>query len=105
MATWTWQLNTIRIKIRFFRTQNPLTVPLEKSKVKEGYRLCDLLTNAEVSNLLQTIEPDSLGMILNKGNFVPIPKALNPHGEAQLEMIKKLRGGKYPPKVPPGASH
>ncbi len=81
-------LNGVRIKIRFFRTQNPLTVPLEKSKVKEGYRLCDLLTNAEVSNLLQTIEPNSLGMILNKGNFVPIPKALNPHGEAQLEMIK-----------------
>ena len=81
-------LKAVRIKIRFFRTQNPLTVPLEKSKVKEGYRLYDLLTNAEVSNLLQTIQPDSLGMILNKGNFVPIPKALNPQGEAQLEMIK-----------------
>ena len=81
-------LNTARIKIRFFRTRNPLTVPLEKSKVKDGYRLCDLLTNAEVSNLLLTIEPNSLGMILNKGNFVPIPRALNPHGEAQLEMIK-----------------
>ncbi|SMD05937.1 Predicted Rossmann fold nucleotide-binding protein [Desulfocicer vacuolatum DSM 3385] len=81
-------LSSARIKIRFFRTRNPLTVPLEKNKVKDGYRLCDLLTNAEVSNLLQTIQPDSLGMILNKGNFVPIPMALNPHGEAQLEMIK-----------------
>ena len=40
-------LNQIRIRIRFFRTRNPLTVPLEKNKVKEGYRLCDLLTNAE----------------------------------------------------------
>ena len=81
-------LSTVRIKIRFFRTRNPLTVPLEKSKVKDGYRLSDLLTNAEVSNLLQTIAPDMLGMILNKGNFVPIPQAMDPRGEAQLEMIK-----------------
>jgi len=81
-------LDKIRIHIRFFRTRNPLTVPLEKSKVKEGYRLCDLLTNAEVSNLFNAIESSSLGMILNKGNFVQIPQALNPHGEAQLEIIK-----------------
>ena len=81
-------LDKIRIRIRFFRTRNPLTVPLEKNKVKEGYRLCDLLTNAEVSNLFNAIENQSLGMILNKGNFVQIPQALNPHGEAQLEIIK-----------------
>ncbi|RLB92150.1 MAG: DNA transporter [Deltaproteobacteria bacterium] len=81
-------LDKIRIRIRFFRTRNPLTVPLEKNKVKEGYRLCDLLTNAEVSTLFNAIGNASLGMILNKGNFVQIPQALNPHGEAQLEIIK-----------------
>ena len=81
-------LSQIKIRIRFFRANNPLTVPLEKTKVKEGYRLCDLLTNAEVSNFFSSIEPDSLGLILNKGNFVPIPRALNPQGEAQLEIIK-----------------
>ena len=81
-------LNQIRIRIRFFRTRNPLTVPLEKNKVKEGYRLCDLLTNAEVSTLINAIEDKSLGLILNRGNFVQIPQALNPQGEAQLEIIK-----------------
>lgn len=81
-------LDQIRIRIRFFRARNPLTVPLEKNKVKEGYRLSDLLTNAEVANLFKVIEPESLGMILNKGNFVQIPQALNPGGEAQLEIIK-----------------
>lgn len=44
-------LSDIRIRIRFFRSKNPLTVPLEKAKVKEGYRLCDLLTHAEVAGL------------------------------------------------------
>lgn len=81
-------LNDIKIRIRFFRTKNPLTVPLEKNKVKEGYRLYDLLTNAEISNLFQSIHQDSLGMILNKGNFVQIPRAQNPEGEAQYEIIK-----------------
>ncbi len=81
-------INKIRIRIRFFRTRNPLTVPLEKQKVKEGYRLCDLLTNAEVANLFTTIGLNSLGMILNKGNFIQIPQALDPNGEAQLEIIK-----------------
>ena len=66
-------LDKIRIRIRFFRTRNPLTVPLKKNKVKEGYRLCDLLTNAEVSTLFNAIGKASLGMILNKGNFVQIP--------------------------------
>ncbi|WP_022667550.1 LOG family protein [Desulfospira joergensenii] len=81
-------LERIRIRIRFYRADNPLTVPLEKIKVQEGYRLCDLLTNAEVANLFSSIEPDNLGLILNKGNFVQIPKALDPRGEAQLEIIK-----------------
>jgi predicted Rossmann-fold nucleotide-binding protein len=81
-------LDKIRIRIRFYRAGNPLTVPLEKNKVKEGYRLCDLLTNVEVSTLFDAIAGNSLGMILNKGNFVQIPRALNPHGEAQLEITK-----------------
>ena len=68
-------LSSIKVKIRFFRSKNPLTVPLEKNKVKDGYCLCDLLTNAEVSNLFNFIDKTSLGMILNKGNFVQIPKA------------------------------
>ncbi|MBF0302094.1 MAG: LOG family protein [Desulfamplus sp.] len=81
-------LNEIKIRVRFFRTKNPLTVPLEKNKVKEGYRLYDLLTNAEISNLFSSIHHNSLGMILNKGNFVQIPRAQNPEGEAQFEIIK-----------------
>ncbi len=81
-------LSSIKIKIRFFRSKNPLTVPLEKNKVKEGYCLCDLLTNAEVSNLFNFIEKTSLGMILNKANFVQISRALNPDGEAQIQIIK-----------------
>lgn len=81
-------LKKIRVKIRFFRAKNPLTVPLEKHKVKDGYRLSDLLTNAEISNLFTSMDEDTLGIILNKGNFVPIPKALNPLGEAQLEIIR-----------------
>ncbi len=81
-------LNQIKVRVRFFRTKNPLTVPLEKGKVKEGYRLYDLLTNSEISNLFRSIHHDSLGMILNKGNFIQIPRAQNPEGEAQLEIIK-----------------
>jgi len=81
-------LNEIKIRIRFFRTRNPLTVPLEKSKVKEGYRLYDLLTTSELSNLFLSIHTTSLGMILNKGTFVQIPRASNPEGEAQFEIIK-----------------
>ncbi|MBF0200162.1 MAG: LOG family protein [Desulfamplus sp.] len=81
-------LKDIKIRIRFFRSTNPLTVPLDKTKIKEGYRLYDLLTNSEVSNLFESIHGDSLGMILNKGNFVQIPRARNPEGEAQLEIIR-----------------
>lgn len=81
-------LETIRIRIRFFRARNPLTVPLEKTKVKNGYRLYDLLTTAEVSNLFESTQPTSLGMILNKGNFVQIPQAMSTQGEAQLEIIR-----------------
>ncbi|MBF0234866.1 MAG: LOG family protein, partial [Desulfamplus sp.] len=81
-------ISQIKIRIRFFRAKNPLTVPLEKSKVKNGYRLYDLLTNFELNNLFGSIHQDSLGMILNKGNFVQIPRARNPEGEAQFEIIK-----------------
>ncbi|MCG8636417.1 MAG: LOG family protein [Desulfobacterales bacterium] len=81
-------LDRIRIRIRFFRSKNPLAVPLEKTRVKEGYRLCDLLTHAEVSTLFKAMDEGSLGMILNKGNFVQVPKAMDPNGEAQLEIIR-----------------
>ena len=80
-------LSRVKVRIRFFRANNPLTVPLIKSKVKEGYRLSDLLTNAEVSNLFQFVKRTSLGMILNKNNFVQIPRAIDSHGQAQLQII------------------
>jgi predicted Rossmann-fold nucleotide-binding protein len=81
-------LAKIKVRIRFFRTDNPLTVPLEKTKIKNGYRLYDLLTTSEIYTLFQSIEKDSLGMILNKGNFIQIPRAIDSKGEAQLEIIK-----------------
>ncbi len=81
-------LKQIRVKIRFYRAKNPLTVPLEKAKVKDGYRLSDLLTNAEIANLFSVMDDKSLGLILNKANFIPIPKALDPFGQAQLEIIR-----------------
>lgn len=81
-------LSRIQIRIRFFRAKNPLTVPLIKNKVKDGYRLFDLLTNSEVSNLFQFVDDASLGMILNKNNFIQIALAIDPHGQAQLEIIK-----------------
>ena len=81
-------LNRIKVIIRFFRAKNPLTVPLIKNKVKDGYRLFDLLTNAEVSNLFQFVDEASLGMILNKNNFIQIASAIDPQGQAQLEIIK-----------------
>ncbi|MEX1302902.1 MAG: LOG family protein, partial [Desulfotignum sp.] len=81
-------LKDIRIRIRFFRAKNPLTVPLEKIKVKEGYRLSDLLTNAEIANLFAVMDEAALGMILNKANFIPVPKAMDPFGQAQLEIIR-----------------
>ncbi|MCK5836867.1 MAG: DNA transporter, partial [Desulfobacula sp.] len=81
-------LARIKVRIRFFRTHNPLTVPLEKTKIKNGYRLYDLLTTSEIYTLFQSIEKDSLGMILNKGNFIQIPRAIDSKGEAQLEIIK-----------------
>jgi predicted Rossmann-fold nucleotide-binding protein len=80
-------LQRVKVRIRFFRAKNPLTVPLIKNKVKDGYRLCDLLTTAEVSNLFQCVAEGSLGMILNKNNFVQIPRATNSQGQAQLEII------------------
>jgi predicted Rossmann-fold nucleotide-binding protein len=81
-------LSQIKVRIRFFRAKNPLTVPLIKNRVKDGYRLFDLLTNAEVNNLFQFVDDASLGMILNKNNFIQIARAFDPHGQAQLEIIK-----------------
>ncbi len=81
-------LSDIKVRIRFFRANNPLTVPLEKIKIKNGYRLYDLLTTSEIQTLFQSIEKDALGMILNKGNFIQIPRATDVNGEAQLEIIK-----------------
>lgn len=81
-------LASIKVRIRFFRTNNPLTVPLEKTKIKNGYRLYDLLTTSEIYTLFHSIEKDSLGMILNKGNFIQVPRATDSRGEAQLEIIK-----------------
>lgn len=81
-------LKRVKVRIRFFRARNPLTVPLIKSKVKDGYRLCDLLTNTEVSNLFQFIEDQSLGMILNKNNFIQIARSMDSLGQVQLEIIK-----------------
>jgi len=81
-------LSQVKIRIRFFRAKNPLTVPLIKNKVKDGYRLFDLLTNAEVNNLFQFVDETSLGMILNKNNFIQIARAIDPEGQAQLEIIK-----------------
>lgn len=83
------RLDRIKVRIRFFRSQNPLTVPLDKTRIKNGYRLYDLLTTSEIHNLFTTIEPDSMGMILNKGRFTQIPEAKDPNGEAQLEIIKQ----------------
>jgi len=81
-------LSRVKVRIRFFRAKNPLTVPLIKNKVKDGYRLFDLLTNAEVSNLFNFVDEESLGMILNKNNFVQISRAIDSKGQAQLEIIK-----------------
>ena len=82
-------LDRIKVRIRFFRSKNPLTVPLDKTRIKNGYRLYDLLTTSEIHNLFEVIEPDSMGMILNKGRFTQIPRAGEPNGEAQLEIIKQ----------------
>ena len=95
-------LSKIKVRIRFFRANNPLTVPLIKNKVKDGYRLCDLLTTGEVRNLFQFVEEQSLGMILNKNNFSQIPRAMDSEGQAQLEIITNavlestIRNPKYP---------
>jgi predicted Rossmann-fold nucleotide-binding protein len=82
-------LDRIKVRIRFFRSTNPLTVPLDKTRIKNGYRLHDLLTTSEIHHLFSAIEPESMGMILNKGRFTQIPKAWEPNGEAQLEIIKQ----------------
>jgi predicted Rossmann-fold nucleotide-binding protein len=97
-------LSDIRIRVRFFRSHNPLTVPLEKARVKEGYRLCDLLTHAEVSNLFDILDDDAMGLILNKGNFIQVPRALDTKSEAQLEIIKnclaKSTQRRHEPSIP-----
>ena len=97
-------LSDIRIRVRFFRSHNPLTVPLEKARVQEGYRLCDLLTHAEVSNLFDILDDDAMGLILNKGNFIQVPRALDPKSEAQLEIIKnclaKSTQRRHEPAIP-----
>ena len=97
-------LSDIRIRVRFFRSHNPLTVPLEKARVQEGYRLCDLLTHAEVSNLFDILDDDAMGLILNKGNFIQVPRALDPKSEAQLEIIKnclaKSTQRRHEPSIP-----
>lgn len=97
-------LSDIRIRVRFFRSHNPLTVPLEKARVKEGYRLCDLLTHAEVSNLFDILDDDAMGLILNKGTFIQVPRALDTKGEAQLEIIKnclaKSTQRRHEPAIP-----
>ncbi|PIE57507.1 MAG: DNA transporter [Desulfobulbus propionicus] len=81
-------LNRVQVKIRFFRAENPLTVPLSKQKVKDGYRLYDLLTTSDVSSLFTFIQEQSLGMILNKNTVTQIPKAHDPLSRAQLEIIR-----------------
>ena len=81
-------LSNIKVKIRFFRASNPLTVPLIKNKVKDGYRLSDLLTNAEIRNLFNSIEDFSLGVILNKNTFIQITRCFDPRSQAQLEVIR-----------------
>ena len=97
-------LSDIRIRVRFFRSHNPLTVPLEKARVQEGYRLCDLLTHVEVSNLFDILDDDAMGLILNKGNFIQVPRALDPKSEAQLEIIKnclaKSTQRRHEPSIP-----
>lgn len=82
-------LDRIKVRIRFFRSKNPLTVPLDKTRIKNGYRLYDLLTTSEIHNLFSAIAPDSMGLILNKGRFTQIHRAVEPNGEAQLEIIKQ----------------
>lgn len=81
-------LHQVKVRVRFFRAENPLTVPLSKNKVKYGYRLYDLLTTGDVSSLFDFVEDDSLGMILNKNNFSQIPNAKDALGRAQLEIIR-----------------
>ncbi|MBM9514179.1 LOG family protein [Desulfogranum marinum] len=81
-------LHQVKVRVRFFRAENPLTVPLSKHKVKYGYRLYDLLTTGDVSSLFDFVEDDSLGMILNKNNFSQIANAKDALGRAQLEIIR-----------------
>ncbi|MFO7749207.1 MAG: LOG family protein [Desulfobacteraceae bacterium] len=81
-------LAKIKVNIRFFRTNNPLTVPLDKTKIKNGYRLHDLLTTSEIHTLFHLIGKNAMGIILNKGNFIQIPKAADSRGEAQLQIIQ-----------------
>ena len=81
-------LGQIRVKIRFFKARNPLTVPLEKLKIKEGYRLCDLLTTAEVAALFTGMGTGDLGVIINRNSYARVPRALDASGEAQLEILR-----------------
>lgn len=92
-------LDQIKIRIRFFKARNPLSVPLEKEKILYGYRLYDLVTIADLESIFRAVKTMNeqaekkqgqglLGIILSKGRMAGIPKAQNPEGEAQVEIIK-----------------
>ncbi len=92
-------LNQIKIKIRFFRANNPLSVPLEKEKIQYGYHLYDLVTIADLENIFDALKMITrrvkkekgygmLGIILSKGRITQIPKAKDQRSEAQNEIIK-----------------
>lgn len=97
-------LMDLKVRIRFFKAQNPLSVPLNKDKIQKGYRLADLIPAPKLGSLFnvfdalkspehelnqKVLEGKSLhGIILNKGKIMPVPQALNPNGAAQVEIIK-----------------
>lgn len=92
-------LNQIKIKIRFFRATNPLSVPLKKNKIKYGYHLYDLVTITDLENIFGALKMINrrvrkekgygvLGIILSKGGITQVPKAKDQKSEAQNEIIK-----------------
>lgn len=97
-------LSDIKIKIRFFKAENPLSFPLQKEKIKNGYTLVDLVTIPQLEKLFDVYDdlknPEKklnkevvggkklYGAILNKGKVTPVPQALNPDSPVQREMIK-----------------
>ncbi len=91
-------LDRIKIRIRFFKARNPLSVPLEKEKILFGYRLYDLVTIADLESIFNAMKVMNrrtekegqglLGIILSKGRMTGIPRSRNPTGEAQIEIIK-----------------